>query len=236
MTEWLAGFGAVVFGAIALYFLMDARAVRRAFRRSERRRKEMQAVAERMGLSYDACGDFSRWVPLDRFGLLRREGHDRAFENILIGDVNGREVAVFDYRYTPGSALDVFYPPTVFVTAVAIPTGRDIVDCELSPETAADRLREVFGAPDIDFGDDPDFSRAYVLRGRSEDAVRRVFDARVRLWFAKNRGWFVQSASGWLLCFKSDRTDARVPADAIERYACDAVRIARLIEGVPETG
>jgi len=56
------------------------------------------------------------------------------------------------------------------------------------PELAlVDALGKVLGGQDINFDQDPDFSKAFVLQGQDPEATRELFDQRVRLHFLRYR-------------------------------------------------
>ena len=97
--------------------------------------------------------------------------------------------------------------------------GSPLPDFELSPGSVA------LGRQDIDFETDPEFSDRYRLRGRDEDAVRRIFRAEVREFFTRpshdedfllvghevgdwrkmdlvTEGWYAESRGGWLIVYR----------------------------------
>ena len=65
-----------------------------------------------------------------------------------------------------------------------------------------DSLGSLVGGQDIDFADDREFSKAYVLQGDDEQAIRELFNTDVRAWFAERAGrGFQFEAQGKVLLF-----------------------------------
>jgi hypothetical protein len=91
----------------------------------------------------------------------------------LEGRLDGREAAVFDY--TIGSGKSARTQTVVTLRA----DGRSLPSFLLTPETFVDKLAATLGGQDLDFEDDPEFSKAVRLRG-DEGAVRQLFGPAVR--------------------------------------------------------
>jgi len=72
----------------------------------------------------------------------------------------------------------------------------------------------VFGGQDIDFPEDPEFSRRYRLRGTDENAVRELFHVGVRQHLAGDGGWSIEGDGDWVLVFRGDRRVA--PDDLVD--------------------
>ena len=92
-------------------------------------------------------------------------------------------------------------------------------------EDDATALAEIFGAQDIDFQENAEFSKRYLLRGTDEAAIRRTFTSSALAWFSGAPGWRVQAHQGMLLIFREGKfvDPAEVPA-----YAAEALRILGL--------
>jgi hypothetical protein len=165
--------GAVIIGGGLLLVVLVAAA---ALYREHRRRQAWQALAGELGFKYsDRNLTLSSWYP---FRLFQR-GHRRRAENLLSGEAQGRRVFLTDYRYTTGSGGSG--QTTHRVTLCILETPElDLPFFYLRPERFLDTFGEMFGGQDIDFEDDPAFSRAFVLQGEDEARIREVFTPEVR--------------------------------------------------------
>lgn len=229
MTELLIALLSVALGAFALYYVFDLVERRRARAGEGGRTRAMAEAAARLGLAFEPEARDLGDAPFLPFPLCRI-GHARRCEHEMRGKVEGYDVQAFDYAYLPGDSSGVFRQDPVRLTAVAIPISVRLPDFVLSPEAFGDRLREALGQRDLDFEDDPAFSRAYFLAGKDEEGVRAVFTPRLRARLAADPGWSLEGGGYWLLAYRGDRRDARVPPEAMDGFLRGAVHLARLIE------
>jgi hypothetical protein len=143
-----------------------------------RRRQQWQRAALELGLAYSAEGGafVARCAALKLF----QKGHHRRAEVVLEGSLWGGPAVLADYRYTTGGGksskvhrqtICLLREPTLALPAFV-----------LRREGVGDRLAQaVLGAADLDFADDAAFSRAWVLQGEDEEAVRLLFGPELRL-------------------------------------------------------
>lgn len=149
-----------------------------------RRRRCWEEAAAMLGLA------LSQGSPLhERFGALDyfRQGRARRTRALLEGDGWRGKVFLGDHEYTMGSGqYSSRHRHTVCVVQgprLALPhfsLRREIV--------LLDRLAELFGGGDIDFEEDPEFSRTFHLRGSDAAAVRKVFSPAVRHFVLHSAG------------------------------------------------
>lgn len=85
----------------------------------------------------------------------------------------------------------------------------------------------MFGYQDIDFDSHQEFSTQYLLRGKDEDAIRRLFNSEVLGLLGAQPGWSVQATGGQLLVYRSHKTSQ--PAE-IPSFAAEALRIAGVVQ------
>lgn len=124
------------------------------------------------------------------FKLFTR-GHSRRTVNVLRGQYRGVATLIGDYSYTTGSGKNRRrHRQTVFVfeePSLALP------HCFLRRESRLfDFLGKLFGGQDINFEEDPEFSKAFVLQGADEAATRSLFDWELRQGFMAQRGRSLQ--------------------------------------------
>jgi hypothetical protein len=81
----------------------------------------------------------------------------------------------------------------------------------LRPETIWHKIGGWFGHQDIDFESHPGFSRLYLLRGRDEEAIRRLFTAEVLAFYEGQSGLSTEGAGNRLVVYRHAKRIA--PAD-----------------------
>lgn len=143
--------------------------------------------------------------------------------SVSAGDVR---VVVGDFRYRTGGGKNrTTHRRTVCVVEN---DAMNVPHCYLRPERKLfDALGAMLGGQDIDFAEDPKFSRAYVLQGDEEESVRELFDADIRAWFAerKDRGFHFE-AQGNALVF---HTGNRLPPQRAPEHMDQALQIMKLL-------
>jgi hypothetical protein len=146
----------------------------------KRRREGWQALAQSMSLDYQRDGSalVSRMSGFKLFGL----GQSRKAEHLVSGRHEAGDIVLADYRYVTRSGKDsTVHDQTVCVLRSDWPL---LPHCFLRRQVAVfDFFGKVFGGQDIDFPDDREFSRGFVLQGRDESATRALFGPDVRRLF-----------------------------------------------------
>ena len=186
-----AGFFLIVAALIAYGFIAD--------------RKRTAAFAEAaadLGFEFDPSPRAN--LPDDLTNLyLFTQGRSRRARNILHGRTADLDVSVFDYHYTTGSGKNrTSYNQTVacFRTGdLHLPTF------SLRPESFWHRIGGLLGMQDIDFDTHPVFSKAYLLKGPEEAAVREVFTPEVLEFFEERTGLCVEADSKVLVFYRQNK-------------------------------
>ncbi|MFT5039650.1 MAG: hypothetical protein ACI8TX_000601, partial [Hyphomicrobiaceae bacterium] len=81
-----------------------------------------------------------------------------------------------------------------------------------------------FGGQDIDFPEDPEFSKAFRLRGTGELMTRELFDEAARYLLRENPDCYLQGSREWVLAF---RAGIRPKASGMVEFVAAARRITR---------
>lgn len=151
--------------------------------REKRRTETFEALAAEMGFDFaETDNDFGGQFP--GFKLFQ-QGHGRQARRVMRGDAGGITVCIADYRYVTGSGKNrsVHNLTALLLTR----TGMGAPHCALRTQHFYDLLGKLVGFQDIDFDEDPEFSKAYVLQGEDEAAVRERFGPEVRAHFLELR-------------------------------------------------
>ena len=131
----------------------------------------------------------------------------------MYGEAQGVKAAVFDYIYVTGSGKN---QQTHFQTVVYLERPNLMLPMfALRPETIFHRMISALGYQDIDFGQRPDFSKQYLLRGQDEPAIRQAFNDRLLAFFESYPGTCLDAGSDQLFIF---RANYRLQPHEIEGY------------------
>jgi len=152
---------------------------------SQKKRTEAwQRVAGELGIPFVGNDNdaLSRCSTMKTFS----RGSGRKFCNAIQGDAGDTRITIGDYRFTTGSGKN--RTTHVHTMCVLESANLSTPHCYLRPERGLlDKLGALFGGQDINFDEDPAFSKAYVMQGDTEAAVRDLFDENLRVWFADRR-------------------------------------------------
>lgn len=152
---------------------------------AKKRREAWQAVAPKLEMRYLGEVDLSgRYPGFKTFSL----GHSRVSDNLLESASGTVKVLLGDYRYTTGSGKNA--STHTFTVCILEKAGLGLPHAFMRPQNLFDALGKVFGGQDIDFAEDPEFSKAFVLQGGNESAVRSKFDRPSRAWLVAHKERF----------------------------------------------
>lgn len=158
-----------------------------------RRRDALAAKALEMGLQFAADPEYfvENAPPFKLFARGRR----RKARNLLSGSQSGVDVALADYQYTVSSGKNSHTRRQTICLLRA--RGTQLPQCFLRREVILlDAIGEKLGGQDIDFPEDPDFSKAFVLQGADPEATRRRFGGAVRTHLMRHAGTRIELEVG----------------------------------------
>ncbi|MFC1679418.1 hypothetical protein ACFL2T_04335 [Elusimicrobiota bacterium] len=197
-------FGAIVAVAIGWHYYSE-----------KKRREAMADAAYHLGLEFSPDASFLETGEFARFQVFN-EGHSRKFKNVIKGEVSKRPVNIFDYQYTTGGGKNsTTHRATMAV--FTLPKG-DMPQFELRPEHIFHKIGAVFGYQDIDFDTHPEFSKTYLLRGKSEQDVRGLFRMDVLYHFESHPGWSVEGVGQWMVIYRANK---RVDPEQLRAFVDD---------------
>jgi len=144
-----------------------------SWQKDKERTRVLQLTAGQLGWSFAASAPLNMIQGLERFALFN-QGQSRQIKNFMYGEAGGIKAAVFDYSYVTGSGKNRHTQAQSVVYLE--PAYLSIPYFSLRPETFVFKIFTAFGYQDIDFGQRPDFSKQYILRGPDEPAIRQTFN------------------------------------------------------------
>ncbi|MDX6527756.1 MAG: hypothetical protein QOH41_46 [Blastocatellia bacterium] len=144
-----------------------------SWQKDKERTQVLQATAGQLGWSFAASAPLNMIPGLERFALFN-QGRSKEIKNFIYGEASGIKAAVFDYVYVTGYGKNrqTHSQSIVYLE----PTYLSLPYFSLRPENVLLKIFTAFGYQDIDFGQRPEFSRQYILRGQDEAAIRRTFN------------------------------------------------------------
>ena len=176
-----------------------------ARKREQERTRQMVNVASLLGWQFSEAAGMN-WIPnLDTFALFS-QGHSKQIKNAMYGEIDGVKAAVFDYYYVLGSGKN----RTTYNQSVVYfePANLNLPPFSLRPEHTFHKIISAFGYQDIDFGNRPDFSSKYLLRGPDERAVRSIFTDALLGFYEMNEGTSTDGGGNQLFMFRQNRRPA----------------------------
>lgn len=171
---------------------------------AERRRREaMTQLANELGMDYDTDADIHdhaalAWAPLFQRGRRHRS------RNVLKQPDSSDSPLIFDYQYTTGSGKHARrHTQTVFLHR---PQGLNYPLLEARPEGFTDAIISTLGWKDIDYSEDPEFSKRYWVKADDEIDARSILDPDTRRLLLNNPRWSVQIKGDTFIFFIKDKT------------------------------
>lgn len=193
-----------------------------ANKKEKERTLALQSVAARLGWSFAPAAPLNMIAGLDRFALFS-QGHSRQIKNFMYGEAKGIKAAVLDYIYVTGSGK---HRHTHSQTVVYLePANLNLPVFALRPENFMIKMLTAFGYQDIDFGQRPEFSSQYILRGQDEPAIRQTFNDRVLSFYESYAGTCTDAGGNQMLLFRAGQ---RFQPQEIESYVGLALQLLEL--------
>lgn len=183
--------------AVAIILVVVLMLYRR--KKAQERLQIMQGAAAQLRWTFCAEAPWNYIPGLDRFTLFT-QGHSKHIKNMMYGEAKGTKAAVFDYIYTTGSGRSsaTFYQSVVYLE----PTNLNLPYFSLRPESFMSKVLAAFGYQDIDFGQRPEFSRQYILRGQDEQAIRRTFNDQLLAFYESYPGTSTDGGGNQLFVYR----------------------------------
>jgi hypothetical protein len=182
----------VVFGLIAIITIYS-------WQKEKERTRVLQTAASQLGWSFAATAPLNMISDLERFALFN-EGHGKEIKNFMYGEASGVKAAVFDYVYVIGYGKN----RQTHTQSVAYlePSYLSSPYFSIRPENFMLKIFTAFGYQDIDFGQRPEFSKMYILRGPDEQAIRRTFNDGLLSFFENYSGTSTDGGGNQLFVFR----------------------------------
>jgi hypothetical protein len=168
----------------------------------KKRTEAVRQSALRLGFNFFPKGDPAFFNEMGVFHLFQ-QGHTRLLKNLMRGAGSDPEVAVFDYRYTIGSGKN---QQTKNQTVIWFrSSGLNLPAFTLSPENIMHKIGALLGYQDIDFEQNPGFSKRYLLRGQDETRIRMLFNNSLLRFFEQKHPVSAEGRDNHFIFYRSKK-------------------------------
>ncbi|MDX6574607.1 MAG: hypothetical protein QOE96_560 [Blastocatellia bacterium] len=193
-----------------------------SWQKDKERTRVLQATAGQLGWSFAASAPLNMIPGLERFALFN-QGRSKEIKNFMYGEASGIKAAVFDYVYVTGYGKNrqTHSQSIVYLE----PTYLSLPYFSLRPENVLLKIFTAFGYQDIDFGQRPEFSRQYILRGQDEAAIRRTFNDGLLSFYETYPGTCTEGGGNQLFVY---RGGYRFQPHEIQSYVGLGLSVANL--------
>ena len=205
--EWIFNIIIIVFllfivGSLILIF----------WRMGKKRTEQFALISAELKLNFFPKGSTSLFERLKPFHLFSK-GWSRKIKNLMEGEADKVELAIFDYQYTThgGQHPQTHRQSLLFIRSPIL----NLPDFSLRPENVFHKIGSAFGDKDIDFETHPIFSKSYLLRGDNEAAIRGLFNNEL-LNFIQSQQKISIEGSGDQLVFYRHKN--RVKPEEVESF------------------
>src|ERR1700738_67315 len=193
-----------------------------SWQKGKERTRQLQLTASQLGWSFAANAPLNMIAGLERFALFS-QGQGKQINNFMYGEASGIKVAVFDYIYVTGSGKN---RQSHAQSVVYLEPGYlKVPFFTLRPENLLYKIFTAFGYQDIDFGQRPEFSKQYILRGQDEQAIRQTFNDGLLSFYEMYPGTSTDGGGNQLFVFRSGY---RFQPQEVQSYVGLALKVANL--------
>ena len=183
----------------------------------------LRNVASELDLKIGPDGHKELHPSLKRFHLASL-GHNGILQNLMYGQREGTDIALFEFEYTSGGKSSFQVRQTVIWMQRR---GTRLTEFSLRPEGVWNQLGGWSGHGDINFDSHPKFSRDYLLRGDDERAIRELFTDEVLNFYERHPELITEGAGNKLLFY---REGVVVPPAEIRTFLNTALTVRSLFQ------
>jgi len=178
----------------------------------KKRTEQFALISAELKLNFFPKGSASLFERLKPFHLFSK-GWSRKIKNLMEGEANKVELAIFDYQYTTHGGQ---HPQTHRQSLLFIRSPKlNLPDFSLRPENVFHKIGSAFGDKDIDFETHPIFSKSYLLRGDNEAAIRGLFNNELLNFIQSQQKISIEGSSDQLIFYRHKN---RVKPEEVESF------------------
>ena len=182
---------------VILFILLVCAVIAYAIYAAAQRRKELAAWAQSKALNFSPAKIHDMDSSFRDFKCLHRGRSRRAF-NVITGQLGGREIIAFDYRYTTGSGKN---RQTHNFSAMIVTAPLPLKPLYIRREGFFDKITEFFGADDIDF-ESAEFSRKFFVKSPDKKWAYDVIHQRMMEYLLGAPKFAIQFAGDSIIAWR----------------------------------
>jgi hypothetical protein len=189
------------------------------YRNEQKRTESIESAAKTLGFTFDKNTVHTCAIDSLPFKVFTT-GHSKRIKNVMEQNGNDLSIAHFDYSYSIGSGKNkTSYDQTV--TVFQSPK-LNLPSFFMGPESFFHRIGDVFGFKDIDFDEEPEFSKCYLLKGSDEVAIRSFFDFSLLRFFKGKPGLSIETGNNSLVVYNKSK---RIKPDQVTAVLKERIEI-----------
>jgi hypothetical protein len=185
---------------IILVILLIGGGIAYALYAAAQRRKAMSEWAHRRDLAFNPSKTYDMDSRFPDFKCLHR-GRSRHAHNIITGQLGGRGITAFDYRYTTGSGKN---RTTHSFSAIIVTAPFPLKPLFIRREGFFDKVTEFFGADDIDF-ESAEFSRKFFVKSTDKKWAYDVIHQRMMEYLLTAPKFAIQFAGNSIIAWNKSK-------------------------------
>ena len=192
------------------------------WRMGKKRTEQFALISAELKLNFFPKGSTSLFERLKPFHLFSK-GRSRKIKNLMEGEANKVELAIFDYQYTTGGGDNshTYRQSILFFRSPKL----NLPDFSLRPENVFHKIGSAFGYKDIDFETHPLFSKSYLLRGDNEAAIRGLFNNELLNFIESQQKISIEGSGDQLVFYRHKK---RVKPEEVEEFMEEGFKVFEL--------
>lgn len=194
------------------------------FRYEKKRAEAFQRAAAELNLSFYPKGDEALLDRMQMFHLFSH-GRSKKMKNLIHGQFNEGEVALFGYQYTTGGGNS----SQTHVQNVAYfrSSSLNLPQFALRPEHFFHKIGSALGYQDIDFSSHQRFSEMYLLRGKDETEIRRVFSDAILSFYETQTGVSTEGGGDQLIFYRAEK---RIKPEQVMSFLEEGLNVFKMFK------
>ena len=142
------------------------------------------------------------FAPLQVFNV----GRSRRMHNVATAKLGSYDLRYFEFIYVSGSGKN---RRTCFRSCLLLSGALKFPSFTLAKENWLSKIAQAAGYQDIDFDLNPEFSKAFVIRGKSENEIKQLFTPSVQNSLIKNANINLEGEGENLVFFTEKKISAK---------------------------
>ncbi len=189
----------------------------------KKRREKLLELAKGLGLEIAWQLDPADHQRFRRFEISQK-GRVQHVKTVLCAYTGQTRMVVFDYEYVKGHGKNRVN--RIFSMVLCTDARLKVPKLALEPESWGTAIASFIGVQDIDFDDDPEFSKAFQLQGTDEASVRQFMNPSRRKAILAHPAMHLEADGDTLLIMQPH---FRLDAENVRKYMAQALAATEIM-------